>query len=682
MRIALCLAAAVFFVASPVPAQQCSTGRTALVLAGGGAKGFAHIGVLHILDSLGARPDLVVGTSIGSIFGALYASGLSARQIDSITRTLPLLEVAGSFANRTPHEWGSLHPLLLWEQGSRGFSLVTRSVSELRTDAVLNRALLRGNLLARGDFDRLPIPFRAVATDLRTREPVVLDSGDLAQAVRASIAIPLVYSPVRVGQRYYVDGGISANVPIAAARAAGATRLIVVDLKDDPGASDSSDLMSPGAVARRLASFLFTQPMAALSGEDVYIRPDVRGFSTLDFHPSNRSKLIQNGRAAADSILGGVSCLPRRPPPPVPPLPTVVKGWDVVNGTARDRETLGRVFGLSRDQRLDAAALSAQLADIPNIESFREVWLGPVGGADTVSFRAQITPAARRVAGLGVAYDHDLGGRLWIGALDRYSVRGVQGSAVVSLGRFRSDLTGTVLRHIGVGRMRLMPLASFRLLSEGVRQFSRDGRTFARLGTQEASGFAGLEWASLGSWRIQVGGRVSTWQTPEGESRSTGGSSITARLEPGRAIHGNVELVWNGDYQLARARIGTVLTTGRLSLAPEARLGLGRRLPIHTTFELGGEDGLPGLHIGERRGDREVFARVQGAWQLRGPVALRLMLATGRSATGGQLFERTEWLAGARLGLGASTPIGPVAFEYGFASNGRRAAFVRVGEWF
>ena len=76
----------------------------------------------------------------------------------------------GRFANRTPYDWGALLPLLLWEQGRGGFSLVTRGASELRTDAALNRILLRGNLLARGDFDRLPIPFRAVATDLRTRK--------------------------------------------------------------------------------------------------------------------------------------------------------------------------------------------------------------------------------------------------------------------------------------------------------------------------------------------------------------------------------------------------------------------------------------------------------------------------------------------------------------------------------
>ncbi|HEU5154824.1 MAG TPA: patatin-like phospholipase family protein [Gemmatimonadales bacterium] len=682
MPVPLRLFVAALLATSPLQGQQCSDGPVALVLAGGGAKGFAHIGVLQSLDSLGLHPDLIVGTSIGSIFGALYASGLSGRQIDSLARTLPAEDLAGSFANRSPHNWGALLPLLLWEQGRAGFSLVTRGASELRTNAVLNRTLLAGNLLARGDFDRLPIRFRAVATDLRTREAVALKDGDLAQAVRASIAIPLVYTPERIGDRYFIDGGISANLPIESARAAGARRLIVVDLKDDSPPTDSLDLTSPGAVAGRLADFLFTQSAASLGPNDLYIRPDVRGFANLDFRSNNRERLVRNGRSAADSILGRAGCFPRRSAPAVPALPVGLRGWDVVNGDAHDRETMGRVFGFAKGQRLELAAIGAQLSEAPNMETFREVWLGPVGDADSVTFRASITPAARRVAGLGLAYDHDLGGRLWIGALDRFSGRGLEGDAVLSLGRFKSDLTGTLLTHVGVGRMSLTPVASFRLLSEGVRQFTPDGTNFAKLESYEAAGFAGVEWARLGAWRIRAGGQVATWRTPEDEDRSTGGSFLSASFEPGRRVEGGAELTWTGHYQSVRATLGTSFGAGRLTLLPEVRLGAGRRLPLHKEFELGGDEGFPGLHVGERRGDREVFARVQGSWTLRGRVALRMLVATGRSATGGSLFEDSGWLAGIRTGLGATTPIGPVAFEYGFASNGRRAAFIRVGRWF
>lgn len=668
--------------AAPARAQECPRGPLALVLAGGGAKGFAHIGVIRVLDSLGIRPDLVVGTSIGSIIGALYAGGLSGRQIDSLTRTRALVEVVRTIANRTPHAWGSVLPLLLWEQGPHGISIATEGVQELRTNAVLNRILLRANLLARGDFDRLPIRFRAVATDLRTREAVSYGSGDLAQVVRASSAIPLVFSPERIGGRFLLDGGLSENVPIAAARAAGAAQVIVVDLKDDPVASDSSELTSPKAVANRLAAFLFTQPLPRLGPDDVYIRPLVRGFRNLDFDPENREQLVLNGQAAADSVLPRARCLPRRPPVQVPPLPTWLASWEVVNGTARDGETMGRVLGLSHDQRIDPVALEAQLAELPNIEAFRELWLGPTGLGDTITFRARKVPAAERVGGIGVAYDHDLGGRLWLGALDRTTLRGIEGGGIVTLGRYRSDFTGTVVRHLGVRRMSLMPLASILLRSEDVRQFTADGSSVTTLDTREAIGLAGMEWARSGSWRVRVGGQATFWHSPDGKNHSTGGLALVARTEPGVPLSGNGELTLLGDYRYARVEVGREFSKGALSLAPMARLGVGDRLPVQATFELGGTDGFPGLQIGERRGDREALVQVQSILRVLGPVGARLLLAAGRSAVGGGLLDQEGWLAGARIGVGAKTPIGPVLFEYGFASNGRRAAFIRVGRWF
>lgn len=668
-------------VAPSLRAQACPEQPLALVLAGGGAKGFAHLGVLSTLDRLGIRPDLVVGTSIGAIIGALYASGLSARQIDSVTHALPLTDLTSTLTNRSPHNWGDLLPLLLWEQGQRGFSLVTGGESELRTNAMLNRMLLRANLLARGDFDRLPIRFRAVATDLRSRETVVLATGDIAQAVRASSAIPLVFSPGRVGDRVLIDGGISANVPIAEARAAGARRVIVVDLREEP-APDTVDITSPGAVATRLATFLFRQPLEALGPDDIHIRPEVRGFANLGFGPANRDRLIAHGRTAADSMLARARCLPRPPPLAAGSLPTWLGSWEASNGTARDGETMGRVLGLSRGQRIDMAALSVQLAEATKLEVFRELWLGPVGTGDTVFFHAQVTPPARRVAGLGVAYDHDLGGRLWIAGLDRTSIRGAEAIGVLTLGRFKSDLTATLLSHLGIGRTRVTPLMSVRLLSEGVRQFDARGENFTKLEISEATGAAGVEWARLATWRIRGAAAAALWRTPDGVDHSTAGTVVSAQTELGRPLTVELELTWMGDYQLARGEMGTSLHRGRLTVEPQVRMGVGRRLPVQTAFELGGADGFPGLTVGERRGDRELLIRVQSAWQLRGALALRWLVAAGRSATGGDLFDGHRWLGGIRLGVGAATPIGPVNFEYGFASNGEKAAFIRVGRWF
>src|SRR4029079_4808211 len=108
--------------------QTCPPPRTALVLSGGGAKGLAHIGVLRVLDSLGIRPDLIVGTSIGAVVGALYASGYSGRELDSLARVVPLATLFRSYQPLAPRSLGPLQPLVVWEQGARGFAVQSASV--------------------------------------------------------------------------------------------------------------------------------------------------------------------------------------------------------------------------------------------------------------------------------------------------------------------------------------------------------------------------------------------------------------------------------------------------------------------------------------------------------------------------------------------------------------------------
>src|SRR5690606_9910992 len=121
-------------------------------------------------------------------------------------------------------------PVVVWEQWDRRWILQAGAVREAEANAIISRLMLRGNLLARGDFDRLPIRFRAIATDLNTRNAVVIGSGDLAKAVRASFSLPAILRPVHRDSLWLTDGGLSSNIPVKTARALGAERLIVSTL--------------------------------------------------------------------------------------------------------------------------------------------------------------------------------------------------------------------------------------------------------------------------------------------------------------------------------------------------------------------------------------------------------------------------------------------------------------------
>ena len=289
----LALALSLLLIHAPVEAQTCRAPRTALVLSGGGAKGLAHIGVLRALDDFGIRPDLVVGSSMGAVVGALYASGYTGRELDSLSRIIPLADLFRTYQPLAPRSLGILQPIVVWEQGDHGLVLQRAGVVEAEASALVDAGMLQGNLIARGDFDSLPIPFRAVATNLSRGDPVVLSTGDLAQAVRASSAVPLLFAPEMRDGEYLVDGGLSANIPVGAARAAGAERVIVSDATEHP--PDSVDVSSPILVADRLVEFLFQQPEDSLRAGDLMIRSAVEGFTSLNFAPRVIDRLITQG---------------------------------------------------------------------------------------------------------------------------------------------------------------------------------------------------------------------------------------------------------------------------------------------------------------------------------------------------------------------------------------------------
>ena len=253
----------------PTPAAP-KPPRIGLALGGGAARGFAHIGVIQVLEEAGIRPDLVIGTSAGSLVGALYASGKGGVELATLAQTMD----EGAFAD--------------WSFPSRG--------------------LIRGEALARyvrahtggKRIEQMRLPLGIVATDLDSGEGIVFRIGDTGTAVRASSAVPAVFQPVRIGAREYVDGGLVAPVPVRYARQMGAQLVVAVDISEAPDGAATGDAMRMllqtfSIMGRSINRF-------ELDSADVVLRPKLVGVSGTDF--TTRMRSIQAGRDAAQAAMG------------------------------------------------------------------------------------------------------------------------------------------------------------------------------------------------------------------------------------------------------------------------------------------------------------------------------------------------------------------------------------------
>ncbi|KAF0101777.1 MAG: NTE family protein [bacterium] len=243
---------------------QASEGETqrpkiGLVLAGGGAKGAAHVGVLKVLEEMRIPIDFVAGTSMGSIVGGLYAAGLSPQEIEREIRTIDWLDVFNDDPARADRSFRRKQDDRLYVfKAKPGFNdykieLPLAYIQGQKFDLQLSR--LTGRVAGIKDFNHLPIPFSAVAADLETGQEVVLKSGSLARALRSSMAVPGAFDPVPIDDRLLVDGGIANNIPVSVARAMGADVVIVSDLGSEMLTREQ--ITSALSVAGQLVNFLF-----------------------------------------------------------------------------------------------------------------------------------------------------------------------------------------------------------------------------------------------------------------------------------------------------------------------------------------------------------------------------------------------------------------------------------------
>ena len=277
--------------------------RIGLVLSGGGARGAAHIGVLKVLEDLRIPIDAIAGTSMGAVVGGLYASGFSARDIERIVSTLNWQD---AFKDRPPREELTFRRkqedqnfLVKFPLGlrSKKFQLPKGLIQGQKLNQTLRKLTLP--VARTTDFDQLPTPFRAVATDLETGEAVIIGSGDLTSAMRASLSAPGVFSPVERDGRMLVDGGLAENLPIDVARSMGVDILIVVDVGFPLLKRDK--LNSAPVISNQMLAILVRRDSerqrATLTSRDIVIDPPLGDASSFDFGIVQRA--IDTGEQAA-----------------------------------------------------------------------------------------------------------------------------------------------------------------------------------------------------------------------------------------------------------------------------------------------------------------------------------------------------------------------------------------------
>ncbi len=251
------------------PAVAAPPPKIALVLGGGAARGYAHVGVIKTLEANGIRPDIIVGTSVGSVVGALYAAGYSGFELQRLALAMDDAMVSD------------------WSLPDRGF---------IKGEALQNYV---NTVLSNRPIEKLARTLAIVATDLQTGEAVVFRSGNTGMAVRASSSVPGVFQPVRINGHEYVDGGLVSPVPVSIARSLGADVVIAVDVSNKPrnGRTASSLdvlLQTFNIMGQSIASHELLQA-------DVVIRPNIDGVGGTDFQGKHLA-ILEGEKAAAESL--------------------------------------------------------------------------------------------------------------------------------------------------------------------------------------------------------------------------------------------------------------------------------------------------------------------------------------------------------------------------------------------
>ncbi len=701
--------------------------RTCLVLSGGGARGAAHLGVLKVLEEMRVPIDCIVGTSMGAIVGASWASGVPVASMESAIRDANWAVVLADQPDRPKRSFRGKESERLRvggaEVGVKDAGAVLPAGAVIGQQFELFLQSLLGAPMTRPSFDTLGIPFRAIATDIESGGMTIIDGGSLNAAVRASMSVPGVFAPQELKGRLLVDGGLVRNLGVDVARQLGATRVIAVNLGTP--LMGRNELASLVGVAGQMINILTEQnvqaSLAQLRPEDILIAPELGTFSAADFARAwTTVEIGERAARAAAPRLAELSVTPERYAALLAKQAAIRDGGAPAGVVRVATEGLRRVnpdsvravFNEALRGSTDQQAVSRAVDALYATDDFRQVSVRRerVDGRDDIVIEPREKDWGPDYLRFGLSLSTDLAGEsaFTIGSEFRrtwLNRRGLEWRSLVTLGQL-TGLRSELVQPVDIARRWTSALfvdarqriddlfigdesvARFRdrvgrLGFEGRRQFTTDAEL--RLGYQRSwfdsnvitganlpvfDGSAGEVYA-----RITVD-RLDNWDFPRVGS--------FARVEFSVA---NDALGAEADYQKAGFEMQRAFGRDRHSVSVLLRHGnsLGSELPTFDAFELGGFQNLSGFQDRQILADRISFGRVVYGYQVGAANALSRGFYLGGSLEVADVSERrngTNAQSGVFAGslfIAADTAIGPFYLGAGLGEGGERALYLFLG---
>jgi len=699
--------------------------RLGLVLSGGGARGAAHVGVLKVLEEIHVPIDLIAGASMGSIVGGLYATGMSPKEMEDALATM---DWDGSFDDKVPrterpwrrkHDDPSFLSKLVIGVSKDQPAFPTGLVQGQQLNLILRKLTLPSAMV--NDFDQLNIPYRATATDIASGERIVLSKGNIADAMRASMAFPGLFAPLEMDGRLLVDGGVAENFPVVTARNCGAQVLIAINIGTPPAKKEElNSIMKIVDQATSAATSRNVQlSKEALGPQDVFIEPELGDISFTDFKRvrdavacGEKAARLQIEQLRKFSVPEAEYRAWRERTRRKTYIPFPIASIEVVNSSPVS-EAILRTLIHSKPGPLDMKVVEEDLARINAIGEFNTVDFRIVQreGGNVLQFVTKDRSWGRTAARFGINLQSDFKGNnafTLAGSVTRTSVNrlgaewqviGGLGQVTAMRGEFFQPLAVSspffVAPHAGFVRQKpTVPVEGIGKVTFEQREYQGgvdfgvgDGKYMEfRIGAE-----AGHLWTSNVSQEGIPGANV-------GRGAATAKFIVDSRDNVPFPRHG-IAFVSSMEWQTPS--LGADESTKRLSVIGTGAFSWGRntlqltaaggsaldtKLPYYDYFKLGGFRRLSGYLLNEKAGPYMAFSSVTYFREisrlspiLGGGIYVGASLEAGNTWQHSSEMKTSDMLISGSLFIGIDSPLGPLYLGYGIGEGGHTSLTFTLG---